>query len=84
MVFEALVDFFSGPFLAWLLISVVFFNKCFRYNFYDLESFMFFVFRFFYRFIFCVDFGSFCGPMLVPFGEAFGSPNRSFFALIFG
>ena len=39
--------------------------------------------RFFFRFVFCIDFLSLFGSILVPFGGAFGSPNRSFLASIF-
>ena len=41
------------------------------------------LFRFFFRFVFCIDFWSLFGAILVSFWGALGSPNRSFLASIF-
>ena len=54
------------------------------YVFCDLEGAIFVSFRDFFRFVFCIDFWSFFGSILGSFWEAFGSPNRSFLASIFG
>ena len=45
---------------------------------------MFVLFRFFFRFVFGIDFLLFFGSILWSFREAFGSPTWSFLASIFG
>ena len=46
-----------------------------------LEGAIFVLYRFFFRFVFGIDFWSIFGAILVSFWGALGSPNRSFFGL---
>ena len=47
-----------------------------------LEGAIFVLYRFFFRFVFGIDFWSIFGAILVSFWGAFGSPNQSFFSFI--
>ena len=60
-------------------IFIMFFNA-----FCVLEGAIFVLYRVFFRFVFCIDFWSPFGPILVSFLDAFGRPNQSFLASIFG
>ena len=60
-----------------LLIFLRFFN-----GFCTSEGVIFVLCRFFFRFVFCIDFWSLFGPILGSFWEALGGPNPSFWPSI--